>query len=81
MKLIGYYEGSFNDKVTGKEIKFAKLYVNYVQNGVNGQKCEEIKCNIALVPELKKINFGSDVEVMYDKYGRAQSLSVIGANK
>lgn len=74
MKYIGHMKGTFNDRNTGKEINFAKLYVTYPQDGVVGLKCEEIKADCSLVPELAKLAPGTEIDVYYDKYKRAISV-------
>lgn len=71
MKYIGHLEGSFKDKVSGNDIKYAKLFVTFTRDDVVGVACKEIKCKTDLIPELKKLKPDQEIEVFYDQYQRA----------
>ncbi len=78
MKYVGFMKSSFKDRNSGREVEFAKIYVTYEKAGVVGQKAEELKCSVALVPDLEKLELGTEIELMYDRYGRAQNVVVEG---
>lgn len=81
MVVIGAMHGEFKDKDTGKEISYAKLYVTYpfdllngkTPDGCIGQKCEALSVPVA---SLDGVKVGDEIEPVYNRYGRVQEVLV-----
>jgi hypothetical protein len=81
MKVMGKRTGSFKDKDNGKEVAFGKLYVNYEDSTVTGVQ-GTIAEAISVKPELlEKIPIGSDVTLIYNKYGKVDDFMLKNAAK
>ena len=73
MTVIGKRTGSFQDKQTGQNVTFGKLYVVYESKNVEGQVAEAISVKPDL---LKDIPVGSEIELYYNKFGRVFSFDL-----
>lgn len=81
MKVIGKRIGSFKEKETGKEVAYGKLYVTYedsTMTGLTGSIAEAI----SVKPEiLQEIPVGSDIVLIYNKYGKVEDFTMKNAAK
>lgn len=76
MKVIGKRFGSFKDKQTGNEVNFGKLYVTYEDSTVSGVQ-GTIAEAVSVRPELlEEIPVGSEVTLIYNRYGKIEDLNV-----
>lgn len=76
MKVIGKRFGSFTDKQTGSVVNFGKLYVTYEDSTVSGVQ-GTIAEAISVKPDvLQEIPIGSDVTLIYNKYGKVEDFNV-----
>ncbi len=81
MKVIGKRIGSFKEKETGKEVAYGKLYVTYEDSTVTGLQ-GSIAEAISVRPEiLQEIPVGSEVVLIYNRYGKVEDFTVKTAVK
>lgn len=71
--VIGKKSAKFNDKDTGKEIVFGRLYVTYEEEETQGLACEVFKMN----PEIfEHVELGDLVEVACNQKGRPEKVYI-----
>lgn len=73
-KVIGYKIGEFTDKKSGEKVTYGKLYTTSEAKDVNGLACEAFSVKPDM---LSGIGIGDDVEILYNRYGRVESVVVV----
>ncbi len=81
MVVIGAMRGTFKDRDTGKQISYAKVYVTYpfdkidgvLPDGCVGQKCEALSVPVECVGN---VHVGDDILPIYNRYGRVQDIEI-----
>jgi len=81
VKVIGKRTGSFKDKDNGREVAFGKLFVTYEDSTVTGLQ-GSIAESISVKPEiLQEIPVGSDIVLIYNRYGKVEDFTLKSATK
>lgn len=76
VKVIGKRIASFTDKKTGEVVMFGKVFVAYPDSTMQGL-VGEVAESISMKPELvQEISVGSEITVIYNKYGKAEDFTV-----
>lgn len=76
VKVIGKRVGTFKEKGTDREICFGKLFVTYEDSSMSGLS-GSIAEAISVKPELlDEIPVGSDITLIYNKYGKVEDFTV-----
>lgn len=75
MNVVGKFLGTGKDKETGKEFKYARIYVTYPNDHTEGMVAEEIKVK---PDQLNDVMIGDDIEIGYNKYGKAERIFHVG---
>lgn len=73
-KVVGKQVGKFTDRQTGELIEFAKLFVTYPSDGVEGEVAEECKLKPATIAE---VSIGDDVRLERNQYGRVIAVDLV----
>jgi len=77
MLVIGKKFGTFVDRERGNVIEYGHLHVIDREDNVEGQTAEVVKLPAALQNEGRMLRVGSEIELVYDKKGRAQRIRVM----
>lgn len=76
-QIIGKQKGLFTDEKTGVSRPYYALYVTTPMTEQEGEKeafgsrCDRLKCTADLYLQLMPSDFNQDVDILYDRYGRA----------
>lgn len=69
--VVGKRLGRFKSKEDGREIEFARLYITYENDRVQGMAAEEVKISPAMLDGLEP---GMMVDIIYNRYGRVDDV-------
>lgn len=82
MNVIGKRVGTFTDKKTGEVITFGKIFVVYPADESMKGAQGEIAEAISVKPEMAaQIPVGSNVELLYNKYGKVNDFNIVSPAK